>query len=238
MKLSIIVPCYNERETLGEVLQRLMKLQLLCEVEVIVVDDGSTDGSAKVVEKFPKVQLIRHEVNKGKGAALKTGIEKSSGDFILIQDADLEYFPEDIPKLIDPILSDKADVVLGSRFLGKPEGMSRSHLFANKLLSCATRILFNSKITDVMTGYKVFPRKAFEGISIISRSFDIETELVGNFLKLGLRVVEVPIQYRYRRSGKSKIMWKHGFASLWTLLRIRFGHLGRMGRGLRDCLLF
>ena len=225
MKLSIIVPCYNEEATVGKVLQQLLELQLPCEVEVLVVDDGSTDSSTNIIEKFQKVQLIRHEVNKGKGAALKTGIENASGDFVLIQDADLEYFPKDIPKLIDPILSDKADVVLGSRFLGKPKGMSRSHLFANKLLSFAARILFHSRITDVMTGYKVFPRKAFEEISITSRSFDIETELVGKFLRLGLRVVEVPIQYEYRRMGKSKITWKHGFASLWKLLRIRFSHM-------------
>jgi len=223
VKLTVIVPCYNEEETVGEVLQRLIRLDLSCDLEVIVVDDGSTDKSTKAVEAFSNVQLVRHNVNKGKGVAIRTGIEKSSGDIVLVQDADLEYSPEDIPKLVAPIIAEKADVVLGSRFLGEPKGMSRSHLLANKILSFAARTLFGGGITDLMTGYKVFTRKVLEQISVDSASFNVEAELVGKVLKSGLRVVEVPICYEYRRKGKAKITWRHGFTSLWTLLKIKFG---------------
>jgi glycosyltransferase involved in cell wall biosynthesis len=222
VKLSIIVPCYNEEETVGEVLKRVLALQLPCEVEVMVVDDGSTDNSMEIVAKFPHVHLIRHEINKGKGAAIRTGIERSSGDVFLIQDADLEYFPEDIPQLLQPILADKADVVLGSRFLGEPIGMSRSHLLANKTLSYATRALFGSRTTDLMTGYKVFTRKALRKFSVNSTSFDVEAELVGKFLNWRLRVTEIPIHYEYRKKGRAKITWRHGFTSLWTLFKIKF----------------
>ena len=223
MKLSIIVPCYNEKETVGEVLKRILKLQLPCETELIAVDDGSKDGSAKVVEEFLNVTLVRHEVNKGKGSAIRTGIKKSSGDAILIQDADLEYFPEDIVNLVQPILSGEADIVLGSRFLGNPKGMSRTHFLANKTLSFATRALFGGKITDLMTGYKLFTRQALQQISVTSESFDVEAELVGKLLKRKLRIVEVPIKYEYRRKGKAKITWTHGFSSFWTLFKVKYG---------------
>ena len=221
MKLSIIVPCYNEEETIGEVLRQLVSVQLPCEVEVIAVDDGSTDQSVRVIEEFSNIHLIKHGINKGKGAAVRTGLERSSGDIILIQDADLEYFPGDIRKLLEPILMGEADVVLGSRMLDRPKGMSRSHLVANKVLSCATRLLFGSTTTDLMTGYKLFTRSAFQEVTLDSASFEVEAELVGKFLRRGLRVVEVPIQYEYRKTGKAKIRWSHGVRSLWTLLKIK-----------------
>jgi glycosyltransferase involved in cell wall biosynthesis len=221
LKLSIIVPCYNEEETIGEVLRQLVALQYPCEVEVIVVDDGSTDGSAKVVEKFSDVHLLGHEVNKGKGAAIRTGIEKCSGDIILIQDADLEYFPVDIPRLLQPVLTDQADVVLGSRILAAPKGMSRSHLIANRLLSYATGVLFGSTTSDLMTGYKVFARKAIQQVTIESAGFGVEAELVGKFLSRGLRVVEVPIRYEYRRRGSAKTRPTDGLRSLWALFKTK-----------------
>jgi len=221
LKLSIIVPCYNEEETIGEVLRQLVSVQLPCEVEVIAVDDGSTDQSVRVIEEFSNIHLIKHGINKGKGAAVRTGLERSSGDIILIQDADLEYFPGDIRKLLEPILMGEADVVLGSRMLDRPKGMSRSHLVANKVLSCATRLLFGSTTTDLMTGYKLFTRSAFQEVTLDSASFEVEAELVGKFLRRGLRVVEVPIQYEYRKTGKAKIRWSHGVRSLWTLLKIK-----------------
>jgi len=221
LKLSIIVPCYNEEESIGQVLRQLEMLQLPCDVEVIVVDDGSIDNSATVVEGFSNVRLIRHRINKGKGAVIKKGLGDCSGDMILIQDADLEYFPSDIPRLLKPILMHEADMVLGSRMLGKPKGMSRAHLIANKFLSCATRVLFSSTTTDLMTGYKLFTRSAFEQVAIDSVGFEVEAELVGKFLIQGLRVIEVPIQYEHRKKGKAKIRWRHGLRSLWTLFKIR-----------------
>lgn len=221
MKLSIIVPCYNEEESIGQVLRQLEMLQLPCDVEVIVVDDGSTDSSATVIQGFSNLRFIRHRINKGKGAVIREGVENSSGDMILIQDADLEYCPSDIPKLLKPILMHEADVVLGSRMMGKPKRMSRSHLIANKFLSCATRVLFGSATTDLMTGYKLFTRSALEQVTIDSEGFEVEAELVGKFLVRGLRVVEVPIKYEYRRKGKAKIGWRHGLGSLWTLLKVR-----------------
>ena len=222
MKLSIIVPCYNEEGTIGQVLKRILSLRLPCDLEIVVVDDGSSDRSVEVLGQFKSVRLIKHQTNRGKGEAIRTGIQESSGDFLLVQDSDLEYFPEDIPGLIEPILTKRADMVLGSRFLGKPKGMSRSHLLANRLLSYLTQTLFGKEITDVMTGHKVFTRKSVSEISVDSRGFDIEAELVGKFLKQGKRIVEVPIQYEYRKSGKAKITWKDGCTSLWTLFKIRY----------------
>jgi len=219
MKISIIIPCYNEEETINDVIKKLNKLILPYKTELIVVDDGSTDRTAQIIEKIPNIKLVRHRKNKGKGIAIKSGISKASGDIILIQDSDLEYFPVEIPNLIAPIISKKADVVLGSRFLGRIEGMSFSHLLANKFLSWCISLLSRRKITDVMTGYKIFTKEAIQGIEILSKGFEVETELVMKFCKKNLRILEVPIKYVHRRKGKSKINWKHGFLSLYNIFK-------------------
>jgi glycosyltransferase involved in cell wall biosynthesis len=219
--LSIIIPCYNEQDSIGELLSRLEGIHLPLDKEVIVIDDGSSDGSADVVKRYSSVKLIRHERNLGKGAAVKTGIEHSTGDLILIQDADMEYFPEDIPSLVSPILQDEADFVLGSRIRGTHQGMSLSHLVGNLLLSLAATVLLAKPITDLMTGYKVFKRKVLEGFAISSTAFEVDAELVANAVEEGYRLREVPIRYQYRRTGVSKIGWKHAVGTLAQLFRIR-----------------
>ena len=160
LKVSIIIPCYNEEESIERVLKQVLAVKLPIEKEVIVVDDGSTDKSAELTQKFNDVTLVRHEINRGKGVAIRTGVEKANGDIAIIQDADLEYDPKDIPALIEPILTGDADVVLGSRFKKDVKGMSFSHNISNKALSFFTSILLGVEITDVMTGYKAASSKS------------------------------------------------------------------------------
>jgi len=219
MKVSIIVPCYNEEGSIGEVLRRVEALDLPLEREVIVVDDGSTDTSAEIVRTFTPARLVSHPVNEGKGGAIKTGVENASGDLIVIQDADLEYDPSDIPSLVRPLLEGQADVVLGARFKGRARGMSLSHYLANKALSSVASLLVGTRITDLMTGYKAFTKEAWTGVTLASRGFEAEAELVTKFARVGLRIVEVPISYTRRPFGHAKITWKHGFTSLPTILR-------------------
>jgi len=214
VKVSIIVPCYNEEETIVEVVNEIRNLKLDHEKEIIVIDDGSTDQSLSIISSFDDIKLIQHESNRGKGVAIRTGIINASGDILIIQDADLEYHPIDIPQLLKPILEGKADVVLGSRFQGKMKSMKKSHLLGNKFLSYVISILFGQKITDVMTGYKVFRRKVFDDLEIKSNDFRIEVELVSKILEKKYRIVEVPINYTYREKGESKITWKDRFTSV------------------------
>jgi len=222
MKTSIIVPCYNEEETIATTIEKLKDVNIDCEKEILVVDDGSTDNSASIVEKIKGVRLVRHNKNMGKGAAVKTGVKLATGDIAVIQDADLEYLPEEIPKLIKPLFEKKADVVYGSRFLGSHKGMSASHIIGNKILSLATRILYRVGITDVMTGHKAFLREALDNVELEAKRFEFEPEVTAKMLREHYRIIEVPITYEYRKSGKAKIGWKDGYISLWLLLKSRF----------------
>jgi len=219
VKISIIIPCYNEEKTIVEVINKIRTIKLDHTNEIIVIDDGSTDKSLSLISDFDDVKLIRHKSNLGKGAAIRTGIKSASGDILIIQDADLEYHPTDIPQLLQPILDNTADVVLGSRFQGQIHKMKKSHLFGNKLLSYFTSILFGQKITDVMTGYKVFRKIIFDDMEVKSNDFQVEVELVSKILEKKYCIVEVPITYTYREKGKSKITWKDGFISLLFLLK-------------------
>lgn len=225
-KVSIIIPCFNEEGTISEVIEKVKAVELGVEKEIVVVDDGSTDSSFERAKKHDGVIVVRHERNMGKGAAVKTGIAHSTGDIIVIQDADLEYFPEDIPGIIEPLLRGEADAVFGSRFMGSIEGMSLSHRIGNKVLSWATRTLFGAKITDMMTGYKAFRREVVSGVELKSRRFEFEPEITAKLLKRGARVVEVPIKYSVRRVGEAKIRWKDGLTCLWWLLKEKLGRSG------------
>jgi glycosyltransferase involved in cell wall biosynthesis len=218
-RVSVIIPCYNEAQSLREVLRRVEEVQLPVGKEVIVVDDGSTDGSPEVAQEFPFVKLLRHKKNLGKGAALKTGLKHASGDWIVIQDADLEYDPLVIPALIEPLMKGEADVVLGSRFKRQPSGMALTHRFANKMLSSAGSTLLGLRVTDIMTGHKAFTREAYRKVTLTSREFEVEAELVCKFASAGLRILEVPIPYRRRPFGTAKINWRHGFRSLYVLVK-------------------
>ena len=226
MKLTIIMPVYNERNTIKEILRRVRAVDLgEIAKEIIVVDDASTDGSADILkmEEDSTIKVLHHPKNMGKGAAVRTGLEHMTGDFMVIQDADLEYDPEDYRALLAPMLKKKAEVVYGSRFTGEHRDMLFWHMLGNKLLSLATNILYNTTISDMETCYKMFWRGALEGITIKSNGFNFEPEITAKILKKRIRVYEVPISYAGReyKEGK-KITWKDGFLAFWTLIKYRF----------------
>lgn len=216
--ISVVIPVYNEEKSIGAVLRILSEIDWSPHsAEVIVVDDGSTDNSARTIVNFPFVKYIRHATNSGKGAALKTGFRHASGRVVVIQDGDMEYSPESIPELVKPILCGSADVVFGSRFIGKREGMSLSHYMGNRLLSLTARLLFEVPITDIMTGSKAFSREVVDSLELRQSGFAVEAELTSKSLQNGWRFVEVPIGYSYRTVGVSKIHFSDGIKSMLQL---------------------
>lgn len=223
--LSVIVPVFNERNTVGEIIRRMRNVELPVDLEIIVVDDASGDGTDKILSALEDstVRVVRHPTNRGKGAAIRTGMEHARGDLLLIQDADLEYDPDDWPKLIAPILKGKARVVYGSRFTGERKNMLFLHWIGNRFLSLTTNVLYNTTISDMETCYKLFDRSILAGITIESNRFDFEPEITAKVLRRGHRIYEVPISYAGREFDEGKkITWKDGFAALWTLIKFRF----------------
>jgi glycosyltransferase involved in cell wall biosynthesis len=222
-----VVPVYNERNTLVEILRRMRAVELPdgIEREIIVVDDGSTDGTSDVLKQLgdSTVRIVSHERNRGKGAALRTGFERATGDYVLVQDADLEYDPEDWPRLIAPVLAGKARVVYGSRFTGERKNMLFFHWVGNRFLSLTTNVLYNTTLSDMETCYKLIDRTLLDGIQLHANRFDIEPEITAKLLKRKVRIYEVPISYNGREFDEGKkITWKDGFAALWTLVKYRF----------------
>jgi len=226
MKLSVIMPVYNERNTIQEILRRVRAVDLGdIAKEIIVVDDGSTDGTPDILklEEDSTTRVARHECNAGKGAAIRTGLGLVTGDFIVIQDADLEYDPEDYRALLAPMLKKKAEVVYGSRFTGEHRDMLFWHMLGNKMLSLVTNVLYNTTLSDMETCYKVFWAPVLEGITIKSDRFNFEPEITAKVLKKKVRIWEVPISYAGREySEGKKITWRDGFAALWALIKYRF----------------
>ncbi|MCC6261828.1 MAG: glycosyltransferase family 2 protein [Anaerolineales bacterium] len=225
MKLSVIIPVYNEVESIQEILKRVNATQLVS--EIVVVDDGSKDGTRdklKTLDGKDNVRVILHEKNQGKGAAVRTGMQAATGDILLIQDADLEYDPRDFPELLKPIQEGLADVVYGSRFLGRAHRVTMFwHLVANKLLTFMTNILYNTILTDMETGYKVFRREVIEGMVIRANSFNFEPEFTAKILKRNHRIFEVPITFNPRDySQGKKIKLRDAFEAVWALLKYRF----------------
>jgi glycosyltransferase involved in cell wall biosynthesis len=221
--LSVVIPCYNERATVAELLRRVHEVPI--DKEIIVIDDRSTDGSRDVVaglaKEWPEIRHLLQDVNQGKGAAIRRGIAEARGDIVLIQDADLEYDPEEYPKLVQPILDGHADVVFGSRFEGYPRRvMLYWHRLGNNFLTFLSNATTNLDLTDMETCYKVFRREVIQSINLRSDRFGIEPEITAKVAKRGYRVYEVPISYYGRDywEGK-KINWKDGFSAIWTILK-------------------
>ena len=225
MKLSIVIPVYNESETICEVVRRVE--QVSGDKEIIIVDDGSTDGTRDLLEEYKKregFEVIFQPKNKGKGAALRAGFEIAKGEVIIIQDADLEYNPEDYPVLLGPIFDKRADVVYGSRFLGGPHRVLFFwHYLGNVFLTTLSNMFTNVNLSDMETGYKVFRRKILESITLKSNRFGFEPEFTCKVARKNFVIYEVPISYSGRDySAGKKINWKDGVAALWFIFRFRF----------------
>jgi glycosyltransferase involved in cell wall biosynthesis len=223
--MTVIVPVYNERSTVAEIVRRVRAAKVPVVVDVVLVDDGSTDGSDKVMRAIEDstVRVITHEHNVGKGAAVRTALEHARGDLVLIQDADLEYDPDDWPELLAPILKGKARVVYGSRFTGPRKNMLPLHWIGNRFLSLVTNLLYSSTLSDMETCYKLFDREVLDGITIESKRFEFEPEITAKILRRGYRIYEVPISYAGRElSEGKKITWRDGFTALRALVKYRF----------------
>jgi glycosyltransferase involved in cell wall biosynthesis len=224
-KLSVIVPVYNERNTVVEILRRMRAVDLPLDREFIVVDDGSDDGTHQVLAQLgdSTVKILTHPQNRGKGAAIRTALAQITGDVVLIQDADLEYDPDDWPKLLAPLLKGRAQVVYGSRMTGERRNMLYLHLLGNKMLSLVTNVLYNTTLSDMETCYKLFDREVLSSITLRSERFDFEPEVTAKVLRKGIRIYEVPISYAGRELDEGKkITWRDGFSALSALVKYRF----------------
>jgi glycosyltransferase involved in cell wall biosynthesis len=227
MKLSIVIPVFNERSTLPAVLEQVGRVPF--EKEVLIVDDGSTDGTREYLEKMgqtpgEEIRVLFHDRNRGKGAALRTGFREVRGDVVIIQDADLEYNPDDYPALLNPIVDGRADVVYGSRFLGGPHRVLFFwHYVGNKLLTLISNMLTNLNLSDMETCYKVFRSDVVKALQFSSDGFAIEAEMTVKIARAGYRVYETPISYSGRDySEGKKVTWKDAFPTLWALVKYRF----------------
>lgn len=229
MKLSIIIPVYNEINTIKTILKKVIDVPLELEKEIIIVDDASSDGTTEVLENVAQdissaiLKVFFHPKNLGKGAAIRTGLSHSTGEVILIQDADLEYEPSDYPNLLSPIIKEGVSVVYGSRFKGKIKRFFLTQALANRLLTLVCNLLYLAELSDMETCYKVFKKEVIKGMEIKANRFEFEPEITAKILKRGFKIKEVPISYYGRKfkEGK-KIGWKDGILALWTLIKYRF----------------
>jgi glycosyltransferase involved in cell wall biosynthesis len=223
--LSVVMPAYNERETIGEIVARVLAIPM--RVELVVVDDCSTDGTRAHLGELQKqygFTLLLQTRNQGKGAALRRGFAVVTGDIVAIQDADLEYSPEELPRLAELIIDGRADVVYGSRFLGSHRVFLFTHYLGNRFLTLVTNVLYNTMLSDMETCYKIMRREVLDGLDLRSNGFGIEPEITAKIFKRGYRVYEVPVTYDGRGYDEGKkITWKDGVVALWVLFRNRIG---------------
>lgn len=225
MKLSIIIPYYNEENTIKPLLERIYDLNFPIPIEIIIVDDGSKIPLKELIQEEisqNRVKVISLPKNQGKGIAIRIGLKYATGDIYVIQDSDLEYFPEDIPQLLLPIINQEVNVVYGTRLKKRPKNMARSHLIGNILLTKITNWLYNSNLTDMETGYKLFTKEILDKITLTTREFEFEPEITAKIIKKGYSIKEIPIKYRYREYGVAKINIFDGLESLLILLQYRF----------------
>jgi glycosyltransferase involved in cell wall biosynthesis len=226
-RISVLIPVYNEERTILELIRRVRAVELPFQREIVVVDDGSTDGTrealAQEAEGARDLKVIYHAVNRGKGAAVRTALAAATGDVLIIQDADLEYDPRDYPTLLRPIIEGRSQVVYGSRFLGEHKAMYFWHAVGNRFLTLVTNLLYDTTLTDMETGYKVFTAEVARQLRLRSDRWGFDPEITAQILKRGYRIYEVPIAYNGREywEGK-KITWRDGITVLVTLLRCRF----------------
>lgn len=225
MKVSIVIPCYNEIHTIEKILSRVLASKIPIDKEIVIVDDCSTDGTRdylKTIDQNPEIKVIYQETNQGKGAALRAGFINATGDIIIVQDADLEYDPYDYPRLLSPILDDKADVVYGSRFIGSETHrvLYFWHSLANRFLTLLSNVFTNLNLTDMEVGYKVFKRKVIEEIRLKEDRFGFEPEFTAKIARNGYTVYEVGISYygRTYEEGK-KINWRDGYRAIYAILK-------------------
>jgi glycosyltransferase involved in cell wall biosynthesis len=224
-RLSVVVPVFDERNTVIEIVRRMRAVELPLELEIVIVDDGSSDGTRAILPQLEDstVRVVMHPHNQGKGAAIRTGFAHITGDVVLIQDADLEYDPEDWPKLLAPLLKGRAQAVYGSRFTGERRNMLFWHWVGNRFLSLVTNVLYNTTISDMETCYKLLDRKLLDGLQLKARRFEFEPEITAKLLRRKVRIYEVPISYTGRDFDEGKkISWRDGFVALWTLVKYRF----------------
>jgi glycosyltransferase involved in cell wall biosynthesis len=221
MKLSVLIPVFNEEKSVKELLERVLSVP--CEKELVVVDDCSTDNTWGVLSSFgdPRIRIYRHENNQGKGTGIRTALTHATGDLVIIQDADLEYDPNDYPRLMEPILNGEAQVVYGVRDLDSQKLLMS---LGNKFLTFATNLLYGSQISDMETCYKLMPREVMLSLDLQATRFQIEPEITAKLLRRGYRIHEMPIWYEPREEKKLS-PWKDGLPALWTLLKYRFGEV-------------
>jgi glycosyltransferase involved in cell wall biosynthesis len=224
VKLSILVPAYNEAATFDRILKRVLDVDYPCEVEVVVVDDGSRDATPKLLDQIDDQRVVvhQHPTNRGKGAAIRTGASLATGDYMVICDADLEYDPADIPRLLAPVIAQDAEVVYGTRTFSSHTSYSFWFVLGNQVVTMFANVLFNCYIRDLETCYKLMPLALYRELDIRSAGFGMEAEVTGKLLRRGYRPYEVPISYRARtRAEGKKLTWRDGVEALWILLRTR-----------------
>lgn len=224
MKLSIIIPAFNEEKTINEIIKRVKAQKLSISKEIIVVDDGSKDNTYVILKEIKGITLLKHENNKGKGRAIRTGLAKATGEIVLIQDADLELTPKDYPALIKPILEGKSDVVFGSRIIGNPKIKNNPlFYFGGRMVTLAANLIYNIRITDEPIGYKVFRTELLRSLNLKCEGFEFCPEVTAKVAKRKIKIIEVPVSYFPRTvSEGKKVGVRDGFEAVWTLIKYRF----------------